>query len=132
MASKTILPKEVKRVLNTASSLNQRTVLLTCGISGSGKSTLARNIVEQYPNFVTLSIDKYIFERYGVWGRDYKEDEYEGLQDEAHGWVGRELGRLIGDGERGGERDVVLDLSFWCKEERERWRRIVKGEGGGR
>ena len=122
------LPDEVERILDTSKAHNQRTVLLTCGISGSGKSSLARSIVEQYPTFVRLSIDKYIFERYGVFGSDYREDEYERLQDEAHGWVVEELARVVGEGSR----NVVVDLSFWERAERERWKEKVERVGGGR
>jgi hypothetical protein len=77
-----------------------------------------------------LSIDKYIFENHGVYGRDYTEDGNEGLQEEAHERLEGELGNLMIAGEKGvggGERDVVVDLSFWRKEERG-W---VEGEGHG-
>ncbi|KAE9371613.1 P-loop containing nucleoside triphosphate hydrolase protein [Stipitochalara longipes BDJ] len=122
------LPEGINSILSTSASLNQRTVLLTCGISGSGKSTLALNIVARYPNFVRLSIDRYIFERYGVFGRDYGEGAYEGLQNEASEGVSRELERVL----REGEKDVVLDLALWEREQRDGWREIIEREGSGR
>jgi predicted kinase len=132
------IPESVNLVLQQAKAQNQRLVLLTCGISGSGKSSLALSIVEQYPNFVRLSIDKHVFENHGVYGRDYTEDGYEGLQEEAHERLEGELGNLIAGekGVEGGERDVVVDLSFWRKEERGWWRERVtelgKGKGKGK
>jgi predicted kinase len=128
------IPESVNLVLQQAKAQNQRLVLLTCGISGSGKSSLALSIVEQYPNFVRLSIDKYIFENHGVYGRDYTEDGYEGLQGEAHERLEGELGNLIAGekGVGGGERDVVVDLSFWRKEERGWWRERVRELGKGK
>jgi predicted kinase len=122
------IPESVNIALQHAEKRNQRLVLLTCGISGSGKSSLALSIVEQYPNFVRLSIDKYIFENHGVFGRDYAENRYEGLQEDASEWVEGELRRLIEEGKR----DVVADLSFWSKDERERWRKAVREQGDGR
>lgn len=59
--------------------------------------------------------------------RDYTEDRYEGLQGEAHERLEGELGNLIA-GEKGvgyGERDVVVNLSFWRKEERGWWRETL-------
>ncbi|PMD62454.1 uncharacterized protein K444DRAFT_342246 [Hyaloscypha bicolor E] len=105
--------QSVNLVLQQAKAQNQRLVLLTCGISGSGKSSLALSIVEQYPNFVRLSIDKYIFENHGVYGRDYTEDGYEGLQEEAHERpVGRELlGQFVRRFEwPDGEGGIVVDV----------------------
>jgi predicted kinase len=122
------LPEVVRAALETATSQNQRTVLLTCGSSGAGKSTFSRSITAQYPNFIRLSIDAYIFQDYGVYGKDYPEEKYEELQDEAREWVRSRLGEIVGEGKR----DVVLDLSFWNKGDRERWREMIERGGGGR
>lgn len=94
---------------------------------GSGKSTLSASIQSAYPNFTRLSIDKWIYERYGLYGRDYKEEEYEGFQEEADRAVKNALGEVL----REGRKDVVLDLSFWNKEMRSEYRELIR-EGGGR
>jgi predicted kinase len=121
-------PEAVRTALETAVSQNQRTVLLTCGSSGAGKSTFAHSIVTQYPNFTRLSIDAYIFQNHGVYGRDYPEEKYEELQDEARAWVRSRLGEIVGEGKK----DVVRDLSFWNKGDRERWREMIERGGRGR
>jgi predicted kinase len=98
---------------------------MTCGPSGAGKSTLSRYICTHYPNFTRLSIDAYIFSHHGVFSLDYPEEQYSSLQDEAREWIKGELRRIL----REGKRDVVLDLSFWEKSQREEWRGLVEGEG---
>ncbi|KAF8861699.1 hypothetical protein BDZ45DRAFT_740160 [Acephala macrosclerotiorum] len=91
---------------------------MACGIINSKKSTLTRTIASQCPNFIPLSIDKYIFENHGVYDLDYPWERYGELQEE--------LGRLV----REGKRDVVLDLSFWNREMRDGYRGIaLKGKG---
>jgi len=128
MATSTPLPESLTSLLSTTLSDNTRTVILTCGISGSGKSSLALKIISQCPNFIRLSIDKYILDHHGVFEKDYKEAVYEGLQDEARGWVKGEFERILKEGKR----DVVLDLSLWNKKDREEWRSVVEGVGRGR
>ena len=60
------IPENVLVEVNYARDRNIRVVFMTCGIAGSGKSTLARNLEEEF-GYVRLSVDKYIFEKYGVW-----------------------------------------------------------------
>ena len=122
------LPETVNLALQIAQSTNQRVVLLTCGVSGSGKSTLSQAILTQYPNSIRLSIDAFIFEKYGVFGKGYKEEGYERLQEEARGWVSGKLLEVV----REGMRDVVLDLSFWSKRSRDEYRELVQDEGKGK
>jgi predicted kinase len=63
-----------------------------------------------------------------VYAKDYKEEAYEGLQEEAGDWVRRELERVVGEGER----DVVLDLALWDRRQRDGWREVVAEKGRGR
>ena len=151
------IPENVLAAVNYARDRNIRVVFMTCGIAGSGKSTLARNLEKEF-GYVRLSVDKYIFEKYGVWkiGMSYNkppkyqirlqqtrathwarltltplgfpEVQYEKQQEEAHHWIKAELTGLL----REGKKDIVLDLSLWAKIERQMWRDIVNHEGQGR
>ncbi|CZR64574.1 related to ATP/GTP-binding protein [Phialocephala subalpina] len=114
--------------LESSNNDGQRIALLTCGITGSGKSTLARSIFHNYPNFIRLSIDKHVFEHHGVYDINYPASRYPELQLEAETALIQTLKQTLEEGER----DVVLDLSFWSKEMREEYREIIEKEGGGR
>jgi predicted kinase len=94
-----------------------------CGITGSGKSTYALQLVEQ--GYVRLSVDEYIWSRYGVFGVDYDEMAWLGYQAEAEARVLSELDRLLAEGAR-----VVLDLSFWSRTMRDAWRSRIEARGG--
>jgi predicted kinase len=94
---------------------------------GSGKSTLAKSIVAQFPSFVRFSIDTYVFEHHGAYGKDYAADMYEPYQDEAEDALRNQLKDIL----RAGQRDVVLDYSFWEKETRDEYRSIIEQEGQG-
>jgi predicted kinase len=101
---------------------------MTCGISGSGKSTRSHNILTSYPTFTRLSIDTIILEKHGVYNIDYPSSSYSFFQEEAHSLVISQLEEIL----RVGKEDVVLDLAFYKKEQRDRFRGIVRREGGGR
>ncbi|KAE8444720.1 hypothetical protein EG329_014280 [Mollisiaceae sp. DMI_Dod_QoI] len=122
------IPEPVKLKLDKAQNAKQRIVLLNCGNSGSGKSTLARNIVDRYPNFERLSIDKHVFETHGVYDVDYPASRYSQLQSEAEEVVIQHLKTLLRDGKK----DVVLDLSFYSKEMRDEYRGMIEEDGEGR
>jgi hypothetical protein len=98
-----LLPHQVKTALDTAALQHQRIVVLTCGVSGSGMTTLAHSIIAQYPNFIRMSIDKYIDETHGVYNKDFPASKYAERQEEARKAVKEESRLLLGEGEgRGG------------------------------
>lgn len=98
---------------------------MTCGLSGSGKSTLAKTITRHLPNFTRLSIDAHIHQTHGLYKIDYPADKYGDYQDEARAAITTELKTLLARGER----DVVLDLSFWNKAYREEYKTLIEGAG---
>ena len=66
--------------------------------------------------------------QHGVYGRDYLEGEYDALQREAGEWIKGEASRVVGEGER----DLVVDASFWCRGKREEYREMIQEVGKGR
>lgn len=68
-----------------------------------------------------LSIDAHIYTHHGACGRDYPAALYEEYQDEAHAALITQLKEILGVGVG----DMVLDMSFWEREEREIWRGMV-------
>jgi predicted kinase len=101
---------------------------MTCGISGSGKSTLSHNITTLYPSFTRLSIDTIIFQLHGMYDVDYPASLYSAFQEEARSIVISELERILKEGEL----DVVLDLAFYARGQRDRFREIIERVGKGR
>ena len=97
-------------------------VVLMCGLSGAGKTTYAATLVEQ--GWQRLSIDEYIFARYGVFGVDFDESEWIVFQVKADAHVRTQLIELIGLG-----RDVVVDLSFWNRAMRDEFKQLVESQG---
>lgn len=108
-----------------AISLTRRCVL-RLRFPGSGKSTLAKTILAKLPNFVRLSCDKIIHDKYGLYGIDYPRDKYDTYQDEAQSQIKTDLVDLI----KNGTHDAVLDLSFYDKEYRDEYKTIIEGAGG--
>ena len=53
-------------------------VILMCGVSGAGKTTFSKE--KEKDGYIRLSIDELIWEDYGVYGVDYKSEEYEKVQ----------------------------------------------------
>ncbi|KAI0123736.1 hypothetical protein BJ170DRAFT_697530 [Xylariales sp. AK1849] len=95
---------------------------------GSGKSTLAKTVITRLPQFNRLSIDEIIYTDHGLYGVDYAADErlYVQYQEEAGQTFLGHLQDLLKNG-----KDIVLDRSFYAKEDRDDFRRIV-ADGGGR
>ncbi|KAK2590149.1 hypothetical protein QQS21_012178 [Conoideocrella luteorostrata] len=120
-ALETVLP-----VLHRLQDDNRPVVVMTCGISGAGKSTLAKNIVNGLPNFVRLSVDKFICDNYRLFGENYPEEKYSDYQAEAQTFVKNELIRLLDEKSK----DIVLDLAFWNKEYREEYKEAIVQHGG--
>jgi predicted kinase len=93
-----------------------------CGLTGAGKTTYARSLVDQ--GWLRLSIDEYIFARYGVFGVDFEEAQWIVYQTEAEKHVREQLVELLDLG-----RDVVVDLSFWNRTMRDEFKHIVESQG---
>ena len=141
------LPEELRTALQVSSSDPRRVVLMTCGIAGNsnvnlpsrsksrqitpqtgaGKSTLSKTVVAQFPSFIRLSIDGYIWDKYGAYGRDYPASSLSTYQDEAEEALQARLREILSSGQN----DVVLDLSFAFRVDRDEYRQIVE-EGGAR
>lgn len=98
-------------------------VLMMCGISGSGKTTFAMKLEKM--GFNRLSIDEEIWANFGRFGIDYNASEYVQYQDEARKMVEKKLLNNLRQ-----QQPTVLDLSFWCKSERDRVSNLIMQEGG--
>jgi predicted kinase len=99
-----------------------RTVYLLCGFVGSGKTTYAQHLEKS--GVVRLSVDEWVYERYGRHGVAYPEHEYPNHEAEAR----RELdARLIDLLRSGGS--VVLDYGFWSRADRDRYKRLAEENG---
>lgn len=92
-------------------------VIFMCGPAGSGKSTVARRLEAE--GMTRLSYDQEAWKR-GL--RDMPVSDEDHVQISAH--LRQRLIRHLEDG-----RDVVLDFSFWSREMRAEWRRLVAGHG---
>jgi predicted kinase len=97
-------------------------VVLTCGIAGAGKTTYAKRLEAR--GYVRLSIDEEVWRRFGRLGVDYSPDRYEEHSAAAEAALERRLLALIAAG-----RNVVLDYSFWRRDIRERYKRLIHGAG---
>ncbi|KFY42255.1 hypothetical protein V494_02502 [Pseudogymnoascus sp. VKM F-4513 (FW-928)] len=122
---KSQVPIELERTLQPLDSDNRRVVLMTCGVSGSGKSTLAKAVVAKFPSFIRLSIDGYIYDKYGAYDRDYPASKYSEYQDEANDALKVRLQKILQDGKN----DVVMDLSFAFRASRDEYRKIIEAGG---
>lgn len=88
-----------------------------CGPAGSGKSTVARGF--EADGMVRLSVDT------EAWSRGYRTMP---LPDEVQAEIVDELQeRLLACVAAG--QDVVLDLSFWSRAMRDRWRELLAPSG---
>ncbi|KXJ85646.1 hypothetical protein Micbo1qcDRAFT_169233 [Microdochium bolleyi] len=120
----------VRDALRRTESDARPVVLMTCGLAGSGKSTLAKTVTARLPHFTRLSIDEIIHARHGIYGADYPADMalYQAYMDEAGAVYDAEFDRLL----LRERRDIVLDRSFYAKEDRDDFRARVEQGGGGR
>ena len=94
--------------------------------TGAGKSTLSKKIMDKYPHFIRLSIDKAIFERRGLYNIDYADEKLAEYQEEAYHHVQSELRRLLSERKQ----DIILDLSFYNREYRDEFKQIIEGGDG--
>jgi len=95
---------------------------------GSGKSTLAKTVVSRLPTFTRLSVDEIIHGQHGVYGVDYPADMalYQSYMEEA----GLIFDDLFATYLRDDKRDLILDRSFYAKEDRDDFRERVESLGG--
>ena len=98
-------------------------VIMMCGICGSGKTTYAKQ--KEKEGYVRLSIDEEMWKTYGRKGIDYPDEQYEKLSEIVEMALQKELLSLIQQGKY-----VVLDFSFWNKENREYYKRLIEKAGG--
>ncbi|KAK8055653.1 hypothetical protein PG993_000880 [Apiospora rasikravindrae] len=79
------------------------------------------------PHFTRLSGDEIIHERHGLYGVDYPADDalYQQYQEENDAIILQRFHSLLEEGQ-----DIVLDRSFYAKEDRDEFKRIVEEHGG--
>ncbi|KAI8956514.1 P-loop containing nucleoside triphosphate hydrolase protein [Daldinia sp. FL1419] len=113
------------QLLRTPSN-NKPVVVMTCGIAGSGKSTLSKTILSNYPSYDRLSADTVLAAKHGIYGIDYAPGKYAEFLEEASDECEARLVRLLQEGNR----DIVLDRSFYNKEWREETKQLIESNGG--
>ncbi|KAI0381394.1 P-loop containing nucleoside triphosphate hydrolase protein [Hypomontagnella monticulosa] len=118
--------KKLGPQLLRAPPANKPVVVMTCGIAGAGKSTLSKAILAHYPNYERLSNDATLANKHGIYGADYEPGKYDQLLDEACDENEARLKKLLIEGQK----DVVLDRSFYSKEDREEIKEVIEGHGG--
>lgn len=98
-------------------------VIMMCGVCGSGKTTYAKQ--KEKNGYVRLSIDEELWKTYGRKGIDYPNSRYEELSEKVEAMLCERLIRFMKDG-----KNVVIDFSFWSKENRDFYREIIAKAGG--
>ncbi|CAJ2509073.1 Uu.00g140990.m01.CDS01 [Anthostomella pinea] len=101
-------------------------VVMMCGIAGAGKSTLSKAILSTHPSFERLSIDTTIAAKHGIYAVDYPPEKSAEYQDEAADECESRLVSLLAQGVK----DVVVDMSFYSKDDRAHYRRLVEEHDG--
>ena len=96
---------------------------MMCGVCGSGKTTYAKQ--KEKNGYVRLSIDEELWKTYGRKGIDYPDSRYEELSEKVEAMLCEKLIRFMKDG-----KNVVIDFSFWSKENRDFYREIIAKAGG--
>lgn len=82
--------------------------------------------MSNHPSFKRLSIDSYIYTKYGLYGVGYPEKRYNDYQDEAESALRNELVQLL----RQGSQDAILDFSFAFRKSRDEWKGLIEASGG--
>lgn len=68
-----------------------------------------------------------MYDHRGVFGRDFPPEMYEPYQDEAEAALKEQIKQILATKSK----DLILDYSFWSKENRDKYRRLIEAEGGG-
>ncbi|WFB61167.1 ATP-binding protein [Paenibacillus sp. BR1-192] len=97
--------------------------VMMCGVAGSGKTTFAQRLEQR--GFVRLSIDEEIWATNGRYGIDYPVEIYEQLKVEAELKLRNELVNLLNE-----KRNVVIDFSFWQRNRRNEYKKLIEDGGG--
>lgn len=97
-------------------------VIMMCGVCGSGKTTYAK--AKEKEGYIRLSIDEEMWKKYGKKGVDYPESDYDQLSENVELMLRERLIELIKKGE-----NVVIDFSFWNKENRNFYRKLIEEAG---
>ncbi|KAJ5181570.1 hypothetical protein N7449_011717 [Penicillium cf. viridicatum] len=119
-------PESLSPLLCRTDSDPRPVVLMTCGMAGSGKSSLSKWILSNHPSFKRLSIDSYIYTKYGLYSVDYPENMYHIYQDEAQSALQTELSQLL----QHSSQDAILDLSCAFQKTRDEWKQLIEESGG--
>lgn len=98
-------------------------VIMMCGVCGSGKTTYSK--WKEKEGYIRLSIDEEMWKTYGKRGIDYPDNQYEEYSDIVEASLRKELLKLIQEG-----KNVVIDFSFWSKENRSFYRKLIEKSGG--
>ena len=98
-------------------------VIMMCGVCGSGKTTYAKK--KEKEGYIRLSIDEEMWKLHGKKGVDYPDSQYEELSEKIEAALRKKMLGLIKNGE-----NVILDFSFWNKESRDYYRKIITNAGG--
>ncbi|KAH8668940.1 hypothetical protein BX600DRAFT_460994 [Xylariales sp. PMI_506] len=110
------------------SDVDNSIILMTCGLAGTGKTTLAKQTLAHLPGFTRLSIDELIFSSHGLYGVDYPADTalYDRYMEEAGEKYLAQFLALLGRRE-----NIILERSFYAREDRDEFRELVATHGGG-
>jgi predicted kinase len=98
-------------------------VVLLCGLAGSGKTTFSQRLEEI--GYVRLSIDEAIWERFGRFAVDYEETSYAIHSTTVESDLKERLAEHIAS-----RKNVVVDNSFWKRNTRDTYKRLVVKSGG--
>ena len=91
---------------------------MMCGVCGSGKTTYAKK--KEKEGYIRLSIDEEMWKLHGRKGMDYPDNQYEELSEKVEAALRKKMLGLIKNG-----KNVILDFSFWNKESRDYYRKII-------
>jgi len=98
-------------------------VIMMCGVCGSGKTTYAKQ--KEQEGYIRLSIDEEMWNIYGQRGIDYSENQYDELSEKVELLLRQKMISLIKNW-----KNVVIDFSFWNKDNREFYRNMIENAGG--
>ncbi|KAK5061158.1 hypothetical protein LTR84_007700 [Exophiala bonariae] len=105
-------------------------VVMTCGIAGAGKSTLAKaiasNTTTTIPPFTRLSVDTILHAQHGLYKINYPAREYGTHLTNAAATFHSETIRLL---QTTPPTNLVLDRSFYAKEDRDEYRALAEQAG---
>ncbi len=97
--------------------------IMMCGVCGAGKTTYAK--AREKEGFIRLSVDERMWADYGRRGVDYPEEQYDLLAQRAEAALRQEMLDLLHAG-----KDIVIDFSFWSRENRDFYRGLIRQAGG--